>query len=167
MKNSERIIKSVKLILTVLAVAWIALLATGEISASHLKPSGLLWAYDAGNNAPIRVWDLSTDILVTTFVPRNGNGRGVAHDPTDGNIWTTTLLAFFNGDGLIHKNPPLGGPDITTIPDPGGFNGPGIGALDYDPEENVLWAAVYQPIDDQSFFYKLNPSNGNIRDVPE
>src|SRR5262249_38207190 len=50
----------------------------------------------------------------------------------------------------------------TTIPDPGGVNGPGIGALDYDTEAHALWAAAYQPVNGQSLLYKLDPGTGAI-----
>jgi hypothetical protein len=69
---------------------------------------------------------------------------------------------------IIH----LPGEEILTIPDPGGVNGPGIGALDMDPDDCTLWAAVYLPIlkDDPetgqpilvSRFYNLNPRNGKV-----
>jgi uncharacterized repeat protein (TIGR01451 family) len=145
-------------------------IASGVASPSGpLILSGRLWAYNAldgaTNTSPMRVWNLSDDNLVATFVLRSespyNNGRGVAYDPTDGNIWNSEVDSF-NGDGVIHKNPPLGGPDITTIPDPGGVNGPGIGALAYDSETNVLWAAAYQPINGQSLLYELDPSNGDV-----
>jgi hypothetical protein len=140
---------------------------TSTANASLLGLSGRLWAYDAANsNASMRVWNLATNTLAATFTLRTGdfwgNGRGVAFDATDGNIWNTVVNADFAGDGLIHKNPALGGADITTIPDPGGINGPGIGALAYDTEDNTLWVAVYQPINNMSRFYKLNPANGNV-----
>lgn len=94
------------------------------VSAAHLiEPRDTtvrLWAYSAAfNNAPMRVWDSSTDTLITTFVPRDGNGRGVAHDPTDGNIWTSTLLpGGFNGDGLIHKILPWVAPTLPLFRTP-------------------------------------------------
>ncbi|MDR7080554.1 hypothetical protein J2Y03_005641 [Neobacillus niacini] len=72
------------------------------------------------------------------------------------------------GDGFIHKNNPFTGVEILTIPDPGGVNGPGIGALDVDPDDCSLWAAVYRPIFNQqegifvSRIYNLNPRNGKV-----
>ncbi len=154
-------IKVGRIVCAVLAA--ILLVVAQRASASHLLPSGRLWVYYADfSNAPLKVWDLSTDAVVVSFVPRNGNGRGVAYDPTDGNIWNSTLFAGKTGDGLIHKNPPLGGPDVRTIPEPGGAGGPGIGALDYDPEENVLWAATHLPVAGQASFYKLRPSDGAV-----
>lgn len=35
-------------------------------------------------------------------------------------------------------------------------------ALDFDPDENVLWAAVYLPVNGQSLFYKIRPSDGTV-----
>lgn len=158
-----RIPRAFRPILPVISALLLILSLAGPALTSHLLPSGRLWVYYAEvSNAPLKVWDLSTDTVVTSFVPRNGNGRGVSYDPTDGNIWNSTLFAGKTGDGLIHKNPPLGGPDIRTIPEPGGAGGPGIGALDYDPEENVLWAATHLPVGGQVRFYKLQPSDGAV-----
>ena len=133
-------------------------------SGGTLRPSGRLWAYDALGGAAgplVRVWDLAGDAIVTSFAPRPGIGRGIAYDPTDGTVWTSTLNGL-PGDGFIHKNPALGGPDLTTIPDPGGVGGPGIGALDYDAEDDVLWAAAYQPVAGMSLIYKLDPGTGAV-----
>jgi hypothetical protein len=111
----------------------------------------------------MKVFDLMTDGQIASFTPLGGLGaRGVAFDPTDGNIWVTTLTDGTHGDGLIHKIPPLGGAELTPIPDPGGPNGPGIGALDYDCEEHVLWAAVYRYVNGQALFYKLDPASGSV-----
>jgi hypothetical protein len=88
----------------------------------------------------------------------------VAYDPTDSNLWNTTVsVPYLSGDGLIHKNSPGGGPDILTIPDPGGLGGSGIGALAYDAEDHALWAAAYLPTSDaKSRLYKLDPATGNV-----
>ncbi|MDQ1146580.1 DNA-binding beta-propeller fold protein YncE [Bacillus sp. SORGH_AS 510] len=149
----------------------------------NILSKGLLWAYDfaASGAASMRVWDLKTDTVISTFVPGNGtygNGRGVAFDPSDGFIWTTRVTGVGGfGDGFIHKNNPLTGEEILTIPDPGGVNGPGIGALDMDPDDCTLWAAVYLPIlkndpetEQQvlvSRFYNLNPRNGKVIKIIE
>jgi hypothetical protein len=71
-------------------------------TASAITLTGRLWAYDAANsNAPMRVWNLPTDTLATTFTLRIGdfwgNGRGVAFDPTDGNIWNSVVSPDFTG----------------------------------------------------------------------
>jgi hypothetical protein len=145
----------------VIAACWVAA-GVGAASAGTLLASGRLWAHSAsGGPSPITVFDLTTDTQITQFsVP--GNGRGVAFDPRDGNIWDTSVFGSFNGDGLIHKHPALGGAEILTIPDPGGVGGPGIGALDFDAQENVLWASSYQPVNGNIVYYKLNPSNGAV-----
>jgi len=145
----------------VIAACWVAA-GVGGASAGTLLASGRLWAHSAsGGPSPITVFDLTTDTQITQFsVP--GNGRGVAFDPTDGNIWDTSVFTGFNGDGLIHKHPALGGAEITNIPDPGGVGGPGIGALDFDAQENVLWASSYQPVNGNIVYYKLDPSNGAV-----
>lgn len=93
--------------------------------------------------------------------------QGFAFDPIRREAWFSILLSSSNcaarrGDGFIHRRAAYGSGTITTLPDPGGPNGPGIGALDYDPEEDVLWAAVYRPVNGQSIFYKINPNNGEV-----
>ena len=93
--------------------------------------------------------------------------RGIAFDPSDGNIWYTVTIhnqqtGSSVGDGLIHKKPAFGGADITTIPEPGGFQGPGIAALEYDPEEDALWASSFLAVGNQTKIYKLDPRNGNV-----
>jgi pimeloyl-ACP methyl ester carboxylesterase len=147
-----------------------------HVTAQSIEPSGRLWvafSSNSGLTALSRNYDLSADhVTSTTFYTDQDsftrpNIRGMAYDPTDGNIWVTFLLADQAqspgpGDGVIHKKPASGTGDLATIPDPGGHGGPGIAALDYDPEENVLWAAAYAPVNGQSLFYKLNPSNGNV-----
>lgn len=150
--------------------------AFNQVTAQSIEPSGRLWvafSSNSGLTAFARNYDLSADRLAaTTFYTDQDsvtrpNIRGMAYDPTDGNTWVTFLLADQAqspgpGDGVIHKKPAIGAGDLATIPDPGGHGGPGIAALDYDPEENVLWAAAYAPVNGQSLFYKLNPSNGNV-----
>jgi hypothetical protein len=134
------------------------------VSAGTLLTSGQLWTYSAttASGTPITVYNLSNDTQMAQFDPRGENGRGIAFDPRDGNIWDTVVTNFL-GDGLIHKNPPLGGADILTIPDPGGPGGPGIGALDFDPEESVLWASAYNPDAAGNIkFYKLDPTTGAV-----
>lgn len=150
--------------------------ALNHVTAQSIEPGGRLWvafSSNSGLTAFARNYDLSADRLAaTTFYTDQDsftrpNIRGMAYDPTDGNVWVTFLLADQAqspgpGDGVIHKKPANGTGDLATIPDPGGHGGPGIAALDYDPEENVLWAAAYAPVNGQSLFYKLNPNNGNV-----
>jgi hypothetical protein len=95
---------------------------------------------------------------------------GLAFDRSRRLVWYSRRNRFCNGsilgpsqgDGFIYKTSARFGGIVSAIPDPGGVGGPGIGALDYDPEEDVLWAAVYRPVNGQSIFYKLDPANGNV-----
>lgn len=153
-----------KLVVMVVLFVGALSISNAAVLASHIEPHGRLWTYYAfGRPAAVSVFDLATDTLTVTFIPQPGNGRGVAYDPTDGNIWLSYLPAGFSGDGWIHKHPALGGPEITRIPEPGGSGGIGIGALDYDAEEKVLWAATYSPTPDgKTLLYKLDPSNGAV-----
>src|ERR1051326_7483004 len=73
--------------------------------------------FDAGNS------------YATRCIPKHGGG--VAYDTTDGNLWIS-VTSDCGSDGLIHKIPAMGGPDIKTIPDPtrdwgNGFDS-GVGA---------------------------------------
>jgi hypothetical protein len=117
-----------------------------SVYAAHLGTSSDVWGIDAANIAKILHFDHTTD--TTTTIPRvpslsMENGRGMASDGT--NLWYTILIQGFRGDGKIHKIAPNGGPDIATIPDPFGFNGSGINALDFDSSGN-LWAISNYPI---------------------
>ncbi|MEN3330809.1 MAG: hypothetical protein V7641_174 [Blastocatellia bacterium] len=141
--------------------------------SSRLMTSGRLWvAYSASTNITAlgNIYDLKDQRFISDIplsppdtTPPNGNVRGLAYDPTDDSIWYSTLRnqAPLGGDGLIHKKPKDGSPEV-TIPDPGGVGGPGIGALDYDAEENVLWAATNFPVNNQTLLYKLNPTTGAV-----
>lgn len=172
---------SIFIVTSSLTLAAMMLSSNDKAAAQSLQRSGRLWAVYSSNysisslTAFANVYDLSNNSLLATALlgptggaNGNGNARGVACDPMDGNFWFSTLLPGSinnqhpNGDGLIHKKAALGGADIATINDPGGVGGPGIGALDFDPEENVLWATTYWPVDAQLIFYKLNPINGNV-----
>ena len=115
----------------------------------------------------------ATGALVNEFQPNCGtpdnqcNGRGLAFDGVD--LWYTVVngTGAFTGDGLIHKIARTGGADITTIPDPYGPNGRGIGALDFDFNTNTLWAISYVP--DNGIFttgnqtvFQINPADGTV-----
>jgi hypothetical protein len=101
--------------------------------------------------------------------PTQQNGRGVAFDPLDGNLWNTTV-AQFAGDGYIHKNTPP--PVCTPVKDlpfgdgPGGTIQDDIGALDVDEGTKHIWTAGYQPVlvDNvlRSYLYLVNRNNGKI-----
>jgi len=113
-----------------------------------------------------------------TCIPAHGaglatqqNGRGVAFDPLDGNLWNTTLaFAAFAGDGYIHKNtPPPKCAPVTDIPfgdGPGGTIQDDIGALDVDEATKHIWAAGYKPVLVvnvlRSYLYLVNRNNGKI-----
>jgi hypothetical protein len=143
--------------------------------------STLLWGYEA-NFADSRI--LSYNIAPYSpgpdCVPNYGNpgnldnGRGLAYDPLDGNLWTTRLT-FFTGDGLIHKVappnvPPGTCPQVGMIPfgdGPGGTIQDDIGALDVDQGSKHIWAAGYFPISvaggpNRNYFYLVNRNNGKI-----
>jgi hypothetical protein len=93
------------------------------------------------------------------------NGRGMASDGT--NLWYTILIKGFHGDGKIHKIGPNGGPDMVTIPDPFGFNGSGIDALDFD-SAGYLWAISSYPIqlatdpDPKTKIVKIDSNTGSV-----
>src|SRR5882762_9511574 len=107
--------------------------------------------------------------------PFTENGRGVAFDPLDGNLWYTRVNGVtppaFGGDGFIHKATPpsLGCAPVTTIPfgdGPGGTIQDDIGALDVDQGSKHIWAAGYRPVRVGntllSYFYLVNRNNGKI-----
>jgi hypothetical protein len=136
--------------------------------------SDLFWGYEASLAARILTYHITTpphtgpDCVPTP----TGNGRGVAMDPLDGNLWYTFLVAGFAGDGFIHKTtPPNTGAcvPVDTIPfgdGPGGTIQDDIGALDIDQASKHIWAAGYKPVTVQgvlkSFFYLVNRNNGSI-----
>ena len=99
------------------------------------------------------------------------NGRGVAYDPLDGNLWNTHVM-LFGGDGFIHKNtPPPACTPVKSLPfgdGPGGTVQDDIGALDVDEATKHIWAAGYQPVMVGSallsYIYKVNRNNGKIID---
>ena len=142
--------------------------------------STLLWGYEA-NFVGSRI--LSYNIApyapgpecVPVLSPGGAdNGRGLAFDPLDGNLWVTRLT-IFTGDGLIHKvTPPNVAPgtcpQIGVIPfgdGPGGTIQDDIGALDADEGSKHIWAAGYMPITvaggpERNYFYLVNRNNGKI-----
>jgi hypothetical protein len=161
----------------VIMIAAILLLFTTTSSrsvyATHLGTSSDVWGIEAAIIAKIHHFDPSTDTTTTiSRVPTLSmeNGRGMASDGT--NLWYTILIKGFHGDGRIHKIAPTGGPDIATIPDPFGFNGSGIDALDFD-SSGYLWAISSYPIqpghDPIAKIFKIDSSTGTVLascDVP-
>src|SRR2546428_4327371 len=156
------------------------------VSALDPPPGGksnstLLWGYEASFGSA-RILSYRLDPLATgpDCVPDaaaggpTGNGRGVAFDPLDGNLWITRLTGFV-GDGLIHKvTPPQVTPgtcpQVSVIPfgdGPGGMIQDDIGALDLDQGSKHIWAAGYAPISVgggplRNYFYLVNRNNGKI-----
>src|SRR2546425_9948447 len=145
------------------------------------RNSTLMWGYEA-NFANSRILSYNIDPYATgpACVPDaaaggpTGNGRGVAFDPVDGNLWITRLTGFL-GDGLIHKvTPPQVTPgtcqQVKVIPfgdGRGGMIQADIGALDVDQGSKPIWAAGYAPIivgvaPPRNYFYLVDRNNGKI-----
>jgi hypothetical protein len=149
------------------------------VSLPSLPPgseSTLLWGYEASFGfSRILSYDIAPYSPGPDCVPdATGNGRGVAYDPLDGNLWITRLT-FFVGDGLIHKVTPPNVtpgtcPQVTVIPfgdGPGGLIQDDIGALDVDQGSKHIWAAGYAPISvgggaPRNYFYLVDRNNGKI-----
>ena len=107
-------------------------------------------------------------------IPESSNGRGVAFDPLDGNLWISRLDGFV-GDARITKVTP---PNVTPGVSPeissllvhysGGLapEQPGFGALDTDEGSKHIWAAGYIPVliagGLRNYFYLVNRNNGLI-----
>jgi hypothetical protein len=143
--------------------------------------STLLWGYEANFvDSRIRSYNIAPYAQGPDCVPNYGttgnldNGRGVAYDPLDGNLWTTRLT-FFTGDGFIHKVTPPNVtpavcPQVKVIPfgdGPGGTIQDDIGALDIDQGSKHIWAAGYFPISvgggaERNYFYLVDRNNGKI-----
>jgi hypothetical protein len=145
--------------------------------------STLLWGYEANFGfARILSYSIAPYAPGPDCVPDaaaggpTGNGRGVAYDPLDGNLWITRL-DFFVGDGLIHKViPPNAAPTPGTCPQvkvipfgdgPLGLIQDDIGALDLDQGSKHIWAAGYAPISVgggplRNYFYLVDRNNGKI-----
>jgi hypothetical protein len=149
-------------------------------SAQTLDSGGRLWAVITENRACpsnpnrvsfVNVTDASTSTKIKSWAFSDTSGNiirvlgGFAFDNTRRVVWYSSLnrscTGPTQGDGFIYKRAARGG-TVTAISDPGGPGGPGIGAMDYDAEEDVLWVAAFRPVNGQSLFYKLNPANGNV-----
>ncbi|TMG51781.1 MAG: hypothetical protein E6H91_02690 [Chloroflexi bacterium] len=156
------------------------------VSALDPPPGGksnstLMWGYEANfANSRILSYNIAPYAGGPECVPDaaaggpTGNGRGVAYDPLDGNLWITRLT-FFVGDGLIHKvTPPQVTPgtcpQVSVIPFGDGLGGTiqdDIGALDLDQGSKHIWAAGYAPIivglaPPRNYFYLVDRDNGKI-----
>lgn len=156
-----------------------------EVVSEPATPPGsmktTLWGYEAAATfAQIHSYTIAPFSVGPTCIPPGSqNGRGVAFDPLDGNLWRTHVTAGFNGDGFIHKNTPphLGCAPITSIPfaeGPGGPTQDDIGALDVDQGSKHIWAAGYKPVCVggigptcigsvlRSYLYLVNRNNGKV-----
>jgi len=159
---------------------------TAPASVADAPPGGnstLLWGYEASfGNSRILSYNIAPFALGPDCVPDltaggpTGNGRGVAFDPLDGDLWITRLTGFV-GDGLIHEvlppSPISAGtcPQVKVIPfgdGPGGTIQDDIGALDIDQGSKQIWAAGYAPIlvglppSVRNYFYLVSRNNGKI-----
>src|SRR5690349_12039946 len=102
--------------------------ATRASASAQPFPAGtVLWGYEANFSASkINLYDINTTgspITATCVPPGSINGRGLAFDPTDGNLWYTFVdpPTGFVGDGMIHKTTPptptnMTCTAVTTIP---------------------------------------------------
>ncbi len=144
--------------------------------------STLYWGYGAAFvSAPLNAYRaIPGNPLVASCVPSgpdipaSSNGRGVAFDPLDGNLWISRLTVF-SGDARITKvTPPNVSsgvcPEITSllVHYQGGIppEQPGFGALDLDQGSKHIWAAGYIPVlisgMFRNYFYLVNRNNGLI-----
>ena len=144
--------------------------------------STLYWGYEANFlNSRLNAYRaIPGNPLVATCVPSgphippNSNGRGVAFDPLDGNLWIsklTTGLADNNIQKVIPPNVSPGScPEIQNLvvhyqgdipPEQ-----PNFGALDTDQGSKHIWAAGYIPAliagGFRNYFYLVNRNNGLI-----
>jgi hypothetical protein len=144
--------------------------------------STLYWGYEASFTSPkLNAYRaVSGNPMVASCVPSGphiptvSNGRGVAFDPLDGNLWISRLT-FFTGDARITKvTPPISGPSVCPeissllVHYQGGISPeqPGFGALDTDQGSKHIWAAGYLPVliggMFRNYFYLVNRNNGLI-----
>ena len=136
----------------------------------------LVWGYEASSGSgQIFAYDVGPGVsLVSSCIPPGSmNGRGLAYDPQDGNLWYSTVTyPGFAGDGVIRKTtPPQTGSCtlVTQIPfgdGPGGTVQDDIGSIDVDGESKHLWVAGYKPMivggQYRSYLYLVNRNNGSI-----
>jgi hypothetical protein len=145
--------------------------------------STVYWGYEANFALPSRVLayravvgnpNFADCVPLGPHIPAESNGRGLAFDPLDGNLWISRLTVF-TGDARIHKITP---PNVTpgTCPElnsllvhyPGGLppEQKAFGALDVDQASKHIWATGWDPVlvDGQlrNYFYLVNRNNGLI-----
>jgi len=147
-----------------------------------------LWGYEAAIGlAKLRTYQYTDPSANTTVTPGpscvptytdgsqlTSNGRGVAFDPLDGNLWVSKLNPGFAGDGKIHKvvppNVDTTCPEVDTLTIHSKDGKPvqdDMGALDVDPAGKHIWAAGYKPVavaggPARSYLYLINRNNGLI-----
>jgi hypothetical protein len=145
--------------------------------------STLYWGYEANLAAPSRVFAYravvgnpmtANCVPLGPHIPASSNGRGLAFDPIDGNLWISRMTVF-TGDARIHKITP---PNVTpgTCPElnsllvhyPGGLppEQKAFGALDADQASKHIWATGWDPVlvegQLRNYFYLVNRNNGLI-----
>jgi hypothetical protein len=169
-KTGHRYINAVLAIVIASILLFVITVNIRSVFAAHLGTSSDIWGIEAALISKIHHFDPSTDTSTTiSRVPilSMEDGMGMASDGT--NLWYTILIEGFRGDGKIHKIAPTGGSDIATIPDPFGFNGSGIYALDFD-NSGYLWAISNRPLTDhEARIFKIDSNTGTVLascDVP-
>lgn len=154
------------------------------------QSSRILWGFEAqaavGVPSQLHTYDINTgwtgQSCPPPTVPPYQNGRGLAFDPRDGNLYYTVVsdpAGGFSGDHLIHKtSPPSSRNPCANL---GALRydeqiQDDLGALDVDPDSKHIWAAGYKPrcngaVDPltgtctgtaQSWFYLINKNNGEL-----
>jgi len=144
--------------------------------------STLYWGYEANfASSKLNAYRaVSGNPMVASCVPSGphiptaSNGRGVAFDPLDGNLWISRLTGFGGDATIIKVTPPISGPsvcsEISSLPVhyQGGIppEQPAFGALDIDQGSKHIWAAGYIPVlisgMFRNYFYLVNRNNGLI-----
>jgi hypothetical protein len=146
--------------------------------------SKVVWGYEASFASPhVRsyhfgppVTPIANCVPDPAVIPAASNGRGMAFDPLDGDLWISRLTVFTGDDKIWKIVPPQATPTpgvcpvVTslTVHDKAG-NPPaqtGFGALDVDDGSKHIWAAGYIPVLQngvlKNFFYLVNRNNGLI-----
>jgi len=142
---------------------------------SFVQKSSILWGYAAGVlGAPIVAYNINGGNVGGTVrgscMPTpSEDGRGIAMDPLDGNLWYT-FVSFpgFAGDGFIHKTtPPAPDGSCSHVSDLAVTTPTGqqdFGALDIDQGSKHIWAAGYKPVVvgsvERSYMYLIDRNTG-------
>lgn len=168
-----------------LAVAAAFLIVLAIAPAAHAAiaaPGTTLWGYETSGeeegsgSGRILSYDIGADSLGPSHScdpDPTGDGRAIAYDPIDGNLWYSYLNEFGgDGPGLILKETPPASDDtcktVGFIPfgdGPGGAIQDDVGALDVDPDDGNLWASgFFRDGDGNANLYKVNRDTGAIMD---